>query len=191
MTDSVRRLAILDANVLFSYRKRNILLRFFEAGIFRARWTEQIIHEWTRNLLLLKPHLEDSLTSQARAMRKHFPGAVIVGYETLVSSLVLPDPDDRHVLAAAIHCGADNIVTENIKDFPSNVLSKYAFEALSADEFLERLFFYHRVDAITVLREMRRNYSKPAFSPSEFIQDLSFNGLPKLVMRASEHSAEI
>ena len=155
------------------------------------RWTEQIIHEWTQNLLFLKPHLEDSIASQVLAMRKYFPGAVIAGYETLISSLVLPDSGDRHVLAAAIHCGAEHIVTENIKDFPSNALAKHEIEALSADEFLGRLFLHHRVDAIAVLREMRKNYSKPAFSPSEFIQDLSFNGLPKLATRAREHISDL
>ena len=143
--------------------------------------------------LSLKPHLEDSIASQLRAMRKYFPGAVIVGYETLVSSLVLPDPSDRHVLEAAIHCGAEHIVTDNIniKDFSSIALAKHEIEELSADEFLGRLFIHHRVDAITVLRDMRKNYSKPAFSPSEFIQDLSFNGLPKLAMCAREHIADL
>ena len=75
-------IAILDANVLFPYRKRDILLRFSEARIFQAQWTEQIIREWTRNLLFLKPHLKGSPDSQLIEMEKHFPDAVVSGYES-------------------------------------------------------------------------------------------------------------
>ena len=94
--------AVLDANVLFPFRKRDILLRFCHAGLFQARWSEQILDEWTRNLLDQKPQLEDSIRSQLRAMKTHFPEALVTGYEPLVIALDLPDTDDRHVLAAAI-----------------------------------------------------------------------------------------
>ena len=107
-----RRVALLDANVLFPFRKRDILLRFHQAGLFRARWTERILDEWTLNLLELKPHLESSVRSQRHAMREHFAEALVTGYEPLIEILELPDADDRHVLAAAIRCGAQYIVTD-------------------------------------------------------------------------------
>ena len=104
--------------------------------------------------------------------------------------LDLPDPDDRHVLAAAIHCRAKQIVTDNLSDFPVANLENYNIEAFSADEFLERLFFHHRAEAIAVLRNMRAEYNKPAFSPSEFTKDLIINGLPRLASRLNEHRAD-
>ena len=107
-----RRVALLDANVLFPFRKRDILLRFHHAGLFRARWTERILDEWTLSLPERKPHLERSVHSQRHAMREHFAEALVTGYEPLIGTLELPDADDRHVPAAAIRCGAQYIVTD-------------------------------------------------------------------------------
>lgn len=75
-----------------------------------------------------------------------------------MAELDLSDPDDEHVLAAVIHCGAQNIVTENISDFPAKELEKYKIEALTADEFLTRLFGFHRNQALSVLRKMQVKY---------------------------------
>ena len=134
------RVALLDANVLFPFRKRDILLRFHHAGLFRARWTERILDEWTLNLLEQKPHLEPSVHSQRQAMREHFEEALVTGYEPLIGTLELPDADDRHVLAAAIRCGAQHIVTDNLVDFPAEVLGSFDIEAVNADGFLSRTF---------------------------------------------------
>ena len=117
-----RFVVVLDANVLFPFRKRDALLRFSHTGLFRARWSEDILDEWTRNLLGLKPQLEDRIRAQQAAMREHFPEALVTGHDPLVGALDLPDPDDRHVLAAAIQCGAQQIVTDNLVDFPADKL---------------------------------------------------------------------
>ena len=135
-----RRAALLDANVLFPFRKRDILLRFHHAGLIRARWTERILDEWTHSPLELKPHLEPSVRSQRHVMREHFAEAVVTGYEPLIGKLELPDVDDRHVLAAAIRCGAQYIVTDNRADFPAEVLARFDIEAIDADGILSRTF---------------------------------------------------
>ncbi|MCR8724144.1 PIN domain-containing protein [Frigidibacter sp. ROC022] len=182
-----RFVVILDANVLFPFRKRDVLLRFYHAGLFRGRWTEQILDEWTRNLLEQKPHLEDSIRSQQRAMQVHFAEAIVTGYEPLIPALNLPDPDDRHVLAAAIQCGAQHIVTENLADFPADLLEQFEIEAIDADEFLSRTFDLYPSEALAVLRSLRELYDNPPFSPPEFILDLTAKGLPKLAARVREH----
>lgn len=182
-----RFVVILDANVLFPFRKRDVLLRFYHAGLFRGRWTEQILDEWTRNLLEQKPHLEDSVRSQQRAMQEHFAEAIVTGYEPLIPALNLPDPDDRHVLAAAIQCGAQHIVTENLADFPADLLEQFEIEAIDADEFLSRTFDLYPSEALAVLRSLRELYDNPPFSPPEFILDLTAKGLPKLAARVREH----
>ena len=111
-----RRVALLDANVLFPFRKRDILLRFHHAGLFRARWTERILDEWTLNLLERKPHLEPSVRSQRHAMHEHFAEALVTGYEPLIGTLELPDADDRHVLAAANLDTGDHHVSHEVTE---------------------------------------------------------------------------
>ena len=88
--------------------------------------------------------------------------------------------DDRHVLAAAIKCGAQHIVTENLSDFPSDVLETFGIEAIGADEFLSRIFELYPADAVEILKEMRLAYRKPPFTASEFVMELTARGLPKL-----------
>ena len=73
-------------------------------------------------------------------MREHFAEAVVTGYEPLIGKLELPDVDDRHVLAAAIRCGAQYIVTDNRADFPAEVLARFDIEAIDADGILSRTF---------------------------------------------------
>ena len=135
-----RFVVILDANVLFPFRKRDVLLRFSHAGLFRARWSGEILDEWTRNLLALKPHLEDSIRAQQRAMQDHFPEALVTGHEPLVSALDLPDPDDRHVLAAAIAGSADGILTLNARDFPRGMLAEEGLWRADPDGFVHGIW---------------------------------------------------
>ena len=186
-----RRVALLDANVLFPFRKRDILLRFHHAGLFRARWTERILDEWTLNLLEQKPHLEPSVRSQRHAMREHFSEAVVTCFEPLIATLELPDADDRHVLAAAIRCGAQHIVTDNLADFPAEVLGRFDIEAVDADGFLSRTFDLYPSEALGVLRILREAYSNPSFTPSAFIRDLAAKGLPGLAAQVQKHRDEL
>ena len=72
-------------------------------------------------------------------MDLHASDALVSGFEPLIETLILPDPDDRHVLAAAIHGGAQVIVTQNLKDFPSSALSRFSLRAQHPDAFLVEL----------------------------------------------------
>jgi hypothetical protein len=181
-----RSIAILDANVLYPFRKRDALLRFCQAGLFQARWTEKILNEWTATLLRRHPDMTASVQSQRHAMQRAFPEACIGEHEPLIPALVLPDTNDRHVLAAAISCGAQHIVTDNLKDFPDQAIRPLAIEALSADEFLSRLFDNYPAISLQALKSMRASYRKPPFTQKAFVDDLMMKGLPKLSSRLRE-----
>ncbi len=184
---SDRFVVVLDANVFFPFRVRDALLRLAEAGLFRARWSEDIVREWRDNLLKLKPPLADSVDSQISAMRTAFPESWVEGYETLIDGLRLPDEDDRHVLAAAIRAGAEHIITENLKDFPVASLEPFGIEAVSADDFLSSTFELYPAEGVATLRAMRLDYENPPFTPTEFVFDLQTKGMPKLASLLREH----
>ncbi|BDT70281.1 hypothetical protein os1_44740 [Comamonadaceae bacterium OS-1] len=122
MAGSSRYTAILDANVLYPQLLRDTLLSLAVARLYHARWTSTIHGEWTRNLLLTRPDLATKLPAVVALMNSSVPDCLVTHYEKLAESLELPDPDDRHVLAAAIVGHADAIVTFNTKDFPDTVL---------------------------------------------------------------------
>lgn len=177
---------ILDANVLFPFRVRDVLLTFAHEGLFRARFTDEILDEWTRSILALKPELEDSIRSQERALREAFDECFVTGHLPLIEGLVMPDADDRHVLAAAIRCSAQVIVTENKRDFPAMLLEHYDIEVLSADEMLVNTYELFPADAVRALRNVRQRYKKRPFTVAEFLLDLTRVGLPKLAAAAKK-----
>lgn len=121
----LRPTVIYDACVLYPAPLRDFLLQLACEGLFRARWTHAIHEEWTRNLLKAHPDLNPkALARTCQLMDRAVPNALIKGHETLIEGLALPDPDDRHVLAAAIHGRAQMIVTFNLKDFPATALKE-------------------------------------------------------------------
>lgn len=181
-----RFVVLLDANVLYPFRKRDVLLRFYDAGLFRARWTDRILDEWTGNLLGARPDLKQSIQAQQAKMKEVFPEALVADFEHLEAGLALPDENDKHVLAAAIQCGAQHIITDNTRDFPLAELEQFDIEAIEADEFLARTFDLYTAEAMSVLRDLRSHYSNPAYTPSEFVLDLTAKGMPKLAARARE-----
>ncbi len=132
--------AVYDANVLFSSGLRDLLLEFADQDIVVAHWTDEIHDEWTRNLLAARPDLNArSVARTRRVMDDTFPLARVTGYEHLIPTLALPDPDDRHVLAAAVHAGATRIVTFNLRDFPPAVLAAHGVAAVHPDAFVAQL----------------------------------------------------
>jgi len=175
---------ILDANVLYPFRTRDVLFSFAQAGLFSARFTDEILDEWTRNLIKNKPQLEDSVRRQETAIRDVFGECLVTGYAPLIPGLNLPDENDRHVLAAAIKCSAQIIVTENHKDFPADTLGEYGLETLGADDFLANTYDLFPKSGVRVLKQVRQRYDNPPFTRSEFLMDLIKSGMPKLAALA-------
>lgn len=108
--------------MLYPAPLRDLLLRLALTNLFRARWTDHIHEEWVRALLTQRSDLSRKRLQRTRElMDQAVPDCLVTGYEELIESLVLPDPDDRHVLAAAIRSQAGVIVTYNVKDFPEDL----------------------------------------------------------------------
>lgn len=119
--------AVYDACVLYPAPLRDFLMWLGLSGRFRARWSQTIHEEWKRNLLINRPDLTRAQVDRTSdLMDRAIPDGLVEGYESLAAGLTLPDPDDRHVLAAAIRCGASVIVTFNQRDFPNELLAPTA-----------------------------------------------------------------
>lgn len=104
---------------------------------------------------------------------------LVEGHHTLIESLSLPDPDDRHVLAAAIHAGADAIVTFNLRDFPPEVRDCYNLEVLHPDDFIQFQYDFNNAAVIIAAQRCRSRLKKPRISPTEYLEILQQQRLPK------------
>lgn len=169
--------ALLDANVLYPAELRSFLMFLAVQGIFRARWSEDVHEEWISNLLERRPDLTRAQLERTRQlMDKHAPDALVTGYRQLVPALNLPDPNDRHVLAAAVRGGASVIVTNNTKDFPAEALEEFEIEAQTPDQFIHHLvgLYPEEVQAAETHRASLRN---PAKTREEYLSTLERQGL--------------
>jgi len=117
--------ALLDTNVLWPSLQRDFLLSLHIQGAYRAIWSEAILDEleFCEAAKLIRRDVAES-NAVARAahlilqMRTHFADSIVSGWEPLEGTFGLPDPNDEHVVAAAVIGGAEVIVTQNLRDFP-------------------------------------------------------------------------
>lgn len=176
--------AFLDACVLYPARVRDLLLSLAAADLFQPKWSGLIQEEWITNVLANRPDLNRAQLEKTRdAMNQAFPDASVQGFDRIIQTLVLPDPDDRHILAAAIHAGADLIVTTNLKDFPPAALIPYGIEAAHPDEFVDCLFDLHEDEAFAAVAKMRGRLKAPPMNSHDFIQSIAKAGLPLVALR--------
>jgi predicted nucleic acid-binding protein len=173
---------IYDASVLYPAPLRDFLMRLALTDLFRARWTADIHAEWSRNVLKSRPDLTPEQLERTRAlMDANVRDCVVEGYQSLIPSLQLPDPDDRHVLAAAIRAQASVIVTFNLKDFPAKQIEQYSIEAQHPDAFIEHLLEVNPAKVCVAAAEQRKSLRNPAKTQEEFLDILCKQGLPQTV----------
>ena len=169
---------VYDACVLYPAPLRDLLLELAISELFAAKWTEMIQDEWIRSLLKTRPELEERLQHTRKLMNKAVPDSLVEHFESLINGLDLPDPNDRHVLAAAIKCNAQIIVTSNLKDFPSETLESYGVEAMHPDEFIEHQFGLSQGAVIAAVKRIRGRLKSPEKSAGEYLETLASQGLP-------------
>ena len=174
--------ALIDACALYPLITRDVLLSFAEADMYRLHLTERIMDEWTRRLKDDRPDIADKIDRTADDVREHFPSAFVTGYEPMIDGLTLPDPDDRHVLAATITCNAQIVVTRNLRDFPAEALDPHDIAARHPDDFLAEAFDLHQPDGLRVFSAMLAN-SRIWKDADDMIRGLIAGGLPKLTGR--------
>jgi hypothetical protein len=114
---------LYDANVLVGNTQRDLLVRIAMTGLVQARWTDRILDEVVAAVQKSRPGVApEKLARLRQLMIDAVPGCIISGYEPLIDRLRLRHPEDRHVLAAAIHADVQVLVTAD-KDFTNEDLA--------------------------------------------------------------------
>jgi len=178
--------ALLDTCVLVPSRARDVLLEIASTGAYRPLWSSEILDELERTLRALlgkrgtSPEEADAyLTRLARQMKTAFPDAPVTGREQLVPTIELPDPDDRHVVAAAMAGRADVIVTDNLADFPPTELPA-PLTRQSLDDFLLDELDLHPDLVVKAVRAIaaRTGRSGPTLTAHDIATYLHAHGAP-------------
>ncbi len=185
-------IAIYDACVLYPAPLRDFLMQLALTDLFQAKWTERIHDEWIRSVLKNRPDLKkDQLEKTRRLMNTATRDCLVEGYDALIESVKLPDEDDRHVLAAAIHARANLIVTFNLKDFPPKALRPHKIEAVHPDDFVMRLIETDFAVVCNAARVHRARLRNPPKSVEEYLSTLSEHGLTKTAKYLRTNAASI
>ena len=185
----MKYIVIYDACVLYPSALRDVLIELAmpNYSLFQAKWTERIESEWLGNLINDRPDLDPKkLHRVARLMRQAIPDCLVTNYEKLELDLGLPDADDNHVLAAAIRCKAQAIVTRNLKDFPNDLLQVFDIEAIHPDVFLINQFDLSDAKTLDAVKNVRARMVNPSFPAAEYLEFLSADGVTAFSQRLSE-----
>lgn len=136
------------------------------------------LDEVFRNLVANRPDLDPQRPARTRElMNKAVRDCLVTGYEPLVDVLGLPDPDDRHVLAAAIKARAQVIVTNNPKDFPAGTLDAWDMEAKLPDAFILDQIDLSREMAYGAIQRIADSREKPPTTFADVLTMLERDGL--------------
>lgn len=165
-------------------------MRLTLRGLFLARWSTMVHEEWMAAVHRDFPDVSRADLERTRdLMNLHAEGSIVGEFESLIEDLELPDPDDRHVLAAAIHSGADVIVTQNLKDFPQDKLVPFGLEAQHPDAFIGHLFDRNPDQVVGAAQEHRASLKNPGRSVEEYLATLERQGLTQTVAELAQYAS--
>jgi predicted nucleic acid-binding protein len=169
---------VYDAAALYPNAQRDLLIRIAQAGLVQAKWTTEILDELARARLRRNPDLDPAKLDRLKAlMNDAVPDCLVWGYESLIDAVKLPDPDDRHVLAAALRAGAQVIVTPNLKDFPAEDLAEYNIEPKFPDDFvLDQISIDDRI-VFSCVQAMANGRGNPPQTVQDILAELENTGL--------------
>jgi predicted nucleic acid-binding protein len=162
-------------------------------GLYAAKWTRRIETEWMTSLALRRPDLDGKLVHRRDQMRAVVPDWEVQerAWRTKVNGLVLPDPDDVHVLAAAVAAHAACIVTANLRDFPASILDPMKIDVIHPDAFIVALWDLDAAAAAAAFKRMRTRWKKPEATAEDFAAAMERGGLPATARRLRESAALI
>ncbi len=176
-----------ERGVLYPVLLRDLLIRLAREELFQAKWTEKIHDEWISALCRNRPDLSPlKLARTKEKINQAVPDCLVDNYEMFIDNFHLPDPNDRHVLAAAFSTRADMIVTLNTKDFPNGYLSQFNIEAVHPDQFILCQFDLAEDRVISAIQKQLQALKNPPYTIDEYIETIEKSGLLQTAARLRE-----
>jgi len=168
---------VLDACVLVPVSLADTLLRIAEKGLYRPLWSDRILAEAREAIEHVHPGADAG--KRFADMKDAFSDALVTGWEGIQPGISLPDPDDRHVVAAAVTGGAQAIVTANLTDFPAAALGPLGLQAIHPDDFLLDQLDLSPPTIVQVIREQAQHTRRPPLTPADLATTLGRAGAPQ------------
>lgn len=182
-----RLIVVYDACVLYPAPLRDLLMHLALTDLFQAKWTESIHQEWMRNVLTNRPDLTlNQLERTRNLMNAHVRDCLVSDFESLIDTLILPDPNDRHILATAIHTSASIILTYNLKDFPTQLIQEYGIEAWHPDDFIDYLIETAPGTICLTVKRLLKTLKNPPITKEFYFEILALQSLPKTTSKLRE-----
>lgn len=180
-----RPVAVLDSCVLYPVATTDALMSLASSGLFSAKWTRLIEDEWIRAIERQRPDLVGRLTLRRDAMRDAIVDWEIpeAAWSRISIDDQLPDPNDEHVITAAIAAGADVIVTANGNDFPNRIADPLGLEIMHPDPFILKLCESDKDLWVATFASMRSRLRRPEMTPEDFVYRIERAGLPETAQK--------
>jgi predicted nucleic acid-binding protein len=175
------RIAVIDANVLYSLELTDLLLTFAAHRLVRLHWSPTILDEVSRNLAKRADVTPEAITYRIDRMNRALPGALDEAPTTLITAMPITE-HDRHVLALAVHVEADSIITFNLRDFPAAACEPYGVEAIDPDTFVAAIADTDPARVQVALGDIARRRTRPPMTVDEILGRL-VTVLPTFVSR--------
>lgn len=179
--------ALYDSCVLYPAPLRDLLMNLAITDMYCAKWTNEIHEEWITGVLSNRKDLNRNFLERTRdKMNSCVRDCLVDNYQYLIPTLPLPDSNDRHILAAAIHSTSSVIVTYNLKDFPKRIVNKYGIEAQHPDEFVMNLFDLSFESVCLAVRRHRASLKNPPKNKEQYLATLEKQLLKNTVKKLQE-----
>ncbi len=184
--DSAKFTAVIDANVLFPVVGRDYLLWLAIYELYTPKWSEKLLEEFSQ-VFVKKGRSIESAERQIGHINKACPDALVQNHETIIPNITLPDENDRHVVAAAVKCNANVIVTHNLSDFPNDYLKTIGLTAIDPDNFIADMVDLSPQRCLNAFREMVLSKNKPPLEELEYLKIMRNNNLRETAEELSKH----
>jgi hypothetical protein len=184
---AVPRIVLVDANVFFAPRLRDLFMFLHAAELIHVHWTRDIEREWARNVIENHGVDPQAIDKCLRGMRLAVPAWEVAGYEKYEDAFQAVHEKDRHVAAAAFKLSLAEwagqpaaLVTKNVKDFPAEAFTKTQVVRIEMAEYLDALHAEAPAQVMRVVNACRAKLKNPRYTRQDYVETLETHGCTKM-----------